>query len=147
MVALQQIYLSSCPHFAQWFNTIDSFDTHAKIPEFFDAVDAAAQKCWFFEDYVATHLSQDEILKVSVISEGWAISITLLAEQWNYEALDYWLTIHSNDLFTYLSEEVFFKMPKFEQKTLLQLAILPTFSEALNRCFRRVKPRAFKHCS
>lgn len=22
------------PHFAQWFNTIDSFDTHAKIPEF-----------------------------------------------------------------------------------------------------------------
>lgn len=30
------------PHFAQWFNTIDSFDTHAKIPEFFDAVDKVA---------------------------------------------------------------------------------------------------------
>lgn len=43
------------PHFAQWFNTIDSFDTHAKIPEFFDAVDAAAQKS----------------SKVSVISVGW----------------------------------------------------------------------------
>lgn len=43
------------PHFAQWFNTIDSFDTHAKIPEFFDAVDAAAQKSG----------------KVSVISVGW----------------------------------------------------------------------------
>ncbi|CAM5503531.1 Meso-diaminopimelate D-dehydrogenase OS=Lysinibacillus sphaericus OX=1421 GN=LS41612_12615 PE=3 SV=1 [Lysinibacillus sphaericus] len=42
-------------HFAQWFNTIDSFDTHAKIPEFFDAVDAAAQKSG----------------KVSVISVGW----------------------------------------------------------------------------
>jgi len=43
------------PHFAQWFNTIDSFDTHAKIPEFFEAVDAAAQKFG----------------KVSVISVGW----------------------------------------------------------------------------
>jgi len=43
------------PHFAQWFNTIDSFDTHAKIPEFFDAVDAAAQTSG----------------KVSVISVGW----------------------------------------------------------------------------
>lgn len=32
------------PHFAQWFNTIDSYDTHAKIPEFFDAVEAVAQK-------------------------------------------------------------------------------------------------------
>src|SRR5690606_19245724 len=43
------------PHFAQWFNTIDSYDTHAKIPEFFDAVDAAAQK-------------SDT---VSIISVGW----------------------------------------------------------------------------
>ncbi len=43
------------PHFAQWFNTIDSFDTHAKIPEFFEAVDAAAQQSG----------------KVSVISVGW----------------------------------------------------------------------------
>lgn len=43
------------PHFAQWFNTIDSFDTHAKIPEFFAAVDDIAQKSG----------------KVSVISVGW----------------------------------------------------------------------------
>ncbi|WP_107924344.1 diaminopimelate dehydrogenase [Lysinibacillus parviboronicapiens] len=43
------------PHFAQWFNTIDSFDTHAKIPEFFEAVDAVAQKSG----------------KISVISVGW----------------------------------------------------------------------------
>lgn len=43
------------PHFAQWFNTIDSFDTHAKIPEFFatvDAVNAASNT-------------------VSIISVGW----------------------------------------------------------------------------
>lgn len=32
------------PHLAQWFNTIDSFDTHAAIPDYFSAVDAVAQK-------------------------------------------------------------------------------------------------------
>ena len=32
------------PHFAQWFNTIDSFDTHAKIPEFFEAADKVSQE-------------------------------------------------------------------------------------------------------
>lgn len=31
------------PHFAQMFNTVDSFDTHAKIPEYFTAVDQAAK--------------------------------------------------------------------------------------------------------
>lgn len=30
------------PKYAQWFNVVDSFDTHAKIPEHFDAVDKAA---------------------------------------------------------------------------------------------------------
>ena len=32
------------PEYAQYFNVIDSFDTHAKIPEHFAAVDAAAKK-------------------------------------------------------------------------------------------------------
>lgn len=32
------------PQFAGLFNTVDSFDTHAKIPEYFEAVDAAAKK-------------------------------------------------------------------------------------------------------
>lgn len=32
------------PTYAQYFNVIDSFDTHAKIPEHFAAVDAAAKK-------------------------------------------------------------------------------------------------------
>ena len=43
------------PYFAQWFNTVDSFDTHAKIPAFFDAVDLVAQ-------------DSDNI---SIISVGW----------------------------------------------------------------------------
>ncbi len=29
------------PEFAKYFNTVDSFDTHAKIPEYFDAMDSA----------------------------------------------------------------------------------------------------------
>jgi diaminopimelate dehydrogenase len=32
------------PKFAQYFNLVDSFDTHAKIPEHFDAVDSAAKR-------------------------------------------------------------------------------------------------------
>ncbi|MBM7567550.1 diaminopimelate dehydrogenase [Paenibacillus sacheonensis] len=43
------------PDLARMFNTVDSFDTHAKIPEFFEAVNAVAKKA--------------ETL--SVISTGW----------------------------------------------------------------------------
>ncbi len=43
------------PMLARMFNTVDSFDTHAKIPEFFETVDAAAKE--------NGHLS--------VISTGW----------------------------------------------------------------------------
>ena len=31
------------PELARWFNLVDSFDTHAKIPEHFAAVDTAAK--------------------------------------------------------------------------------------------------------
>lgn len=43
------------PEFAGMFNTVDSFDTHAKIPEYFDAVNASAAKN----------------NKTSIISIGW----------------------------------------------------------------------------
>lgn len=43
------------PEFARFFNVVDSFDTHAKIPEHFAAVDEAAR----------------ESGKVAVISAGW----------------------------------------------------------------------------
>lgn len=43
------------PAFAKYFNVIDSFDTHARIPEHFANVDAASK----------------EAKKVSVISVGW----------------------------------------------------------------------------
>ncbi len=43
------------PEFASIFNTVDSFDTHAKIPEYFDAVDKAAKNSG----------------KIGIISIGW----------------------------------------------------------------------------
>ncbi|WP_066298844.1 diaminopimelate dehydrogenase [Bacillus sp. FJAT-29937] len=43
------------PQFAQMFNTVDSYDTHAKIPAYFDSVDQAAK----------------ESGKTSIISVGW----------------------------------------------------------------------------
>lgn len=43
------------PEYAKLFNVVDSFDTHAKIPEHFKAVDAAAK----------------EAGKVGIISVGW----------------------------------------------------------------------------
>lgn len=43
------------PEFVKYFNVIDSFDTHAKIPEHFERVDAAAQ----------------ESGKLGIISVGW----------------------------------------------------------------------------
>lgn len=43
------------PHFAKLFNTVDSYDTHAKIPEFFASVDKPAK----------------ESGKISIISVGW----------------------------------------------------------------------------
>src|SRR5690606_38574912 len=43
------------PQFAQLFNIVDSYDTHAKIPAYFDEVNAAAEASG----------------KVAVISTGW----------------------------------------------------------------------------
>ena len=43
------------PHYAQWYNVIDSFDTHANIPTHFKNVDKAAKNGG----------------KVGVISAGW----------------------------------------------------------------------------
>lgn len=43
------------PEFSKLFNVVDSFDTHARIPEYFDAVNASAQASG----------------KLAVISTGW----------------------------------------------------------------------------
>ncbi|MBD2864590.1 diaminopimelate dehydrogenase [Paenibacillus oceani] len=65
------------PFLASMFNTVDSFDRHAKIPEYFDAVDGAARK--------GGH--------ASVISTGWDPGLfslnRLLAEAVLPEGTDY----------------------------------------------------------
>ncbi|MFC3770487.1 diaminopimelate dehydrogenase [Paenibacillus sp. GCM10012303] len=65
------------PFLASMFNTVDSFDRHAKIPEYFDAVDGAARK--------GGH--------ASVISTGWDPGLfslnRLLAEAVLPEGNDY----------------------------------------------------------
>ncbi|EON72353.1 BTAD domain-containing putative transcriptional regulator [Lysinibacillus sphaericus] len=104
-----------------------------------DLAFSAEEVTVFFEDYVNVHLSEEETSKVIEITEGWAISISLLAEQWHSEVLDHWLNSHTNDLFSYLSEEVFLKMSKFEQEALLQFAIFPTFSEPLIAQFYNIE--------
>lgn len=43
------------PKFAKYYNTVDSFDTHAKIPEYYEKVDEVTQKS----------------KKISIISVGW----------------------------------------------------------------------------
>jgi len=65
------------PVIASMFNTVDSFDTHAKIPEFFEAVNAAAKQGG----------------TLSVISTGWDPGLfslnRLLAEAIMPEGTDY----------------------------------------------------------
>ncbi len=51
------------PEFALNFNVVDSFDTHAKIPEHFAAVDAAAKKGG----------------KVGIIAVGWDFRVRIEA--------------------------------------------------------------------
>ncbi len=57
------------PAFAGIFNTIDSFDTHAKIPDYFAAMDSAAKD------------------KVSVLSVGWDPGLFSIMRQLSVAAL------------------------------------------------------------
>lgn len=96
-----------------------------------DLVFSSEEIAVFFEDYVGVYLSDEEIAKVLEITEGWAISISLLAEQWKNEPIERWVSIQTNDLFSYLSEDVFAKMSALEQQALLYFSIFPTFSVEL----------------
>ena len=59
------------PRYSQWFNVVDSFDTHAKIPEHFDAVDEAAKKGG----------------RIAVISAGWDPGMFSIARLYAMAAL------------------------------------------------------------
>lgn len=59
------------PEFAAMFNIIDSFDTHARIPEYFAAVDAVAKKSG----------------KVAIISTGWDPGLFSILRVYNEAAI------------------------------------------------------------
>ncbi|HMM55071.1 MAG TPA: diaminopimelate dehydrogenase [Candidatus Desulfobacillus sp.] len=59
------------PALAALFNTVDSFDTHARIPEYFDAVDAAARRGG----------------RLALISVGWDPGLFSLQRLWGEAVL------------------------------------------------------------
>jgi LuxR family maltose regulon positive regulatory protein len=84
----------------------------------------------YFEDYFNRHLTEKESKHILEITEGWAIAIQLIAVQSVNEdsTFDISLKPAMEDLFHYLSEEVFIRYKDEEQKWLLQFSIFPTFS-------------------
>ena len=67
------------PEYAKMFNIVDSFDTHARIPEHFANVDAAAK----------------EAGKVGIISVGWDPGMFSLNRMYANAILPEGMTIHS----------------------------------------------------
>lgn len=59
------------PYYSQWFNVVDSFDTHAKIPEHFEDADEAAKKGG----------------RIAVISAGWDPGMFSIARLYAMAAL------------------------------------------------------------
>ncbi|SES11679.1 BTAD domain-containing putative transcriptional regulator [Psychrobacillus sp. OK032] len=85
----------------------------------------------FFEDYFERTISDEEAAEIMKLTEGWAIAIHLIAMQLAEtgrhinELVDPTL----NDLFSYLSEEVFFLMSDEDKQSLLNFSIFPIFTE------------------
>jgi ATP/maltotriose-dependent transcriptional regulator MalT len=84
----------------------------------------------YFEDYFNRHLSDQESKRILEITEGWAIAIQLMAVQSvsSESSFDVAIKPAMEDLFHYLSDEVFIRFSEEEQKWLLQFSIFPTFS-------------------
>ncbi|MER2171007.1 MAG: BTAD domain-containing putative transcriptional regulator [Psychrobacillus psychrodurans] len=84
----------------------------------------------FFEDYHDKSITNVEAENILKLTEGWAIAIQLIAVQLdesNKTIAD--LTDFAfNDLFSYLSEEVFSNMTPKNQLSLLSFSIFPVFS-------------------
>ncbi|MFC4411229.1 BTAD domain-containing putative transcriptional regulator [Chungangia koreensis] len=85
----------------------------------------------YFEDFFGKVISKEEAQAIIELTEGWAIAINLLARQ--TETLQSGLPDKPalQDLFAYLTEEVFNNMSKEEQTSLLSFSIFPTFTESL----------------
>ena len=87
----------------------------------------------FYEDYFDKVLSIDEAKNIVQMTEGWAIAINLMAMHMTETEIPFTSAMKPalNELFLYLSEEVFNNMSAKEQKWLLSFSIFPVFSKQI----------------
>lgn len=87
----------------------------------------------YLEDYFNIEMEEEKAREIGKITEGWAIAINLIALQFSVSDLSFskmMKPVYQN-LFDYLSEEVFQRRSAKEQEWLLSFAIFPTFSVQL----------------
>lgn len=92
----------------------------------------------FFEDYFEKTISYDDAAEIMRITEGWAIAIHLIAMHLveTSKQIKELFDPAFKDLFSYLSDEVFFRMSEEDRQSLLNFSIFPTFnSEEINALF------------
>ena len=92
----------------------------------------------FFEDYFEKTISYDEAVEIMRITEGWAIAIHLIAMQLaeTSKQINELFDPAFKDLFSYLSDEVFFRMNEEDRQSILNFSIFPTFnSEVIKTLF------------
>ncbi|WP_391209456.1 hypothetical protein [Psychrobacillus sp. L4] len=84
----------------------------------------------FFEDYFEKTISYDEAVEIMRITEGWAIAIHLIAMQLveTNKQINELFDPALKDLFSYLSDEVFFRMNEEDKQSILNFSIFPTFN-------------------
>src|SRR5690625_3506805 len=90
----------------------------------------------FLEDYYQLNPSEQQISDIFHFTEGWAIALNLIALQLKESKLS--LSSQSpvlQNIFNYLSEEVFQRKSFDEQQWLLKLSIFPSFSEQIVKEF------------
>src|SRR5690625_2020191 len=87
----------------------------------------------YLEDYFNIEIEEEKAAEMVAITEGWAIAINLMALHLSESELTFsnMLKPVFQNLFDYLSEEVFQRRTKEEQAWLLAFAIFPTFSVEL----------------
>ncbi|WOV88375.1 BTAD domain-containing putative transcriptional regulator [Sporosarcina oncorhynchi] len=87
----------------------------------------------FYEDYFNQILTEEEALSIVQLTEGWAIAVNLLAIHLTGSEKDFSVEMKPalQDLFAYLSEEVFNRMSETEKRWALSFSIFPMFSTDL----------------
>ena len=109
-----------------------------------DLVFSEEEMSVYFEDYFNRHLTEVETKKMFEMTEGWPIAIRFMAEQ-PMGIFEVTLKTAMEDLFHYLSEEVWTSYNEEEQKWLMQFSIFPTLSLHLIQLFYGEAAAEFLH--